>query len=1614
MIAPFKLPDNGIPIKVGDRSYIYKNVFHPIEWFSGEPFRPRVETLVINKTGTEIFLRIKEDKSGYRIPGGSIDEDSTYEKQAENETNEEALISIVDLKATNITYTELFKKDFIKNGGDSPISYAGFITYVYMATYGGKVDKSTIEEKDLDDDMAENGKFYPIASVIDLLSKPHIEALSKSDKIAINLRWIINKRLDNLNIGDEKKPIFEMGNNLELRGENSYIYHGSMHKIDSFKPMSLDLGNGLQEPGWSTFCFRNYTWAKRFALMRLIQKYFDGEKEKNELKKCGWDMFSNRPYIHKSVFEELCNNLKNQCFYVYTINAENLELGLGNDLRFPEVTFRESGVVPEKRDCIYASEDVLRTELMILTDIEPDRFEKLMLSKVEELNRGWISCMINRNYVADSEVGKLTKAVSEGKLKPGDDVKKYIEANGIVLKDVSFVERLTELDNTDDIKKKESNVSESFDVSEEYEETIILGDSRALFTSTEYDVCSEDKTDEKDTLFPSDDDIPQDAKLQYKRFLYNIHESGQLFLMAKSDFTTFESKNGIFGILRVFVRPMYRMKKLGSILVEDVLRFVKTITPMTILVEVSDGISSSSGIKNWIMSYGFSIMTRTDKTVGFKLDTSILESYINLSNFSYYHAMFPKPGYKAEWAYGWDEEQYYKDIESAIIAEMKHQKDAKGKDLYSEEKFTLNMYTMGDECSSIYLGKITVYNMEKGGINWEWEEQEDLDPSMVSYIKEEVQKKPPVDLSDIPLPDDVVVTNEGNCYCESDVTRFKENFKKKGSLQLSAFKRIKADKATISRYKNSLKLLNYSDIDRDVCVGYIWIDGNDDVVGACAVEYGVLEKFNWITVIEVTTKYQGYGIGRQLLDHAVKSLKGNTISVWEHNPVALQMYEKYGFKISKLSLRDVKSKKSCMYFMYLPTALSQSDINSANETTIGQAKESLDYDIVDLSDIPLPDNMMIEESLKDSKLLEPVFIVLTFTGTTFGKLITKFQNCKFSHAGLALNSKLNQIFTFNIRTEKEQVEKRGKIVTKDKIAGGAFVESIDKYSNKADGGDADVCVLCIFVEPSVKQTIKNNIEKIFSNVEKTGYNIGNVFNIVINRAVDTSNSMKMICSQFVDRMLKMVNVDITGNRSSNLVSPNDFAKSSKTNSHVFILFDGKKSGYSSKEVDKKVNYIRNSGQYQNINAVVESTIEYIEENVIFNKDNTAYNVDKFESGESNMLFVTGLSGSGKSTLAKKIATEYNAEWIELDNFEQCYGFTDSQLKEAGEVFYEYLSNHKSLWEKLKAKEITGKELGKEIEKFVHYCISWCRERKDKKFVIEGVQIYAFLDSSTLKSQPVIIMGTSAKNSILQRFRRNGDGKIEWGKEIKNEFPNLLAWYWGEEKNLKSFRKDMKTGAVVETVIVVEAEGDEDLPSLGKDDKTEDYSVDAEKSVDDEQQNTDDQNDEPKNDDTSEDGEGETENPDDLDNELGGSDYTEDAENSDSGDMEDSSSGEPMDTDNSQENKSQSNNNTIKNYSILRDFESLYRLANEISDTLDPILMEKPIQNKVLTQVRENLSAIKKAITDFITLHFKASDYAFNLYYYEVFLGAVKKNVEILAKNKLLSTDNSKKKKPERK
>ena len=205
-------------------------------------------------------------------------------------------------------------------------------------------------------------------------------------------------------------------------------------------------------------------------------------------------------------------------------------------------------------------------------------------------------------------------------------------------------------------------------------------------------------------------------------------------------------------------------------------------------------------------------------------------------------------------------------------------------------------------------------------------------------------------------------------------------------------------------------------------------------------------------------------------------------------------------------------------------------------------------------------------------------------------------------------------------------------------------------------------------------------------------------------------------------------------------------------------------------------------------SVREEELTPLDEGYIFSKDNLYINFEKFKSGKSNICFVTGLSGGGKSTLTEKLAKEYNGEWIELDVFEHSGGFTDEQLKEAGEVFYEYLSRHKDLRQKLIDKSLDHDQMKEEVTKFVTYCISWCKSHKDTKWIIEGVQIFSLVDPKSIKEDPIVFVRTSMLKSIIQRWKRNGDGKIDWKAELSNEFFKFLRWYIEDEKQFKQFQK----------------------------------------------------------------------------------------------------------------------------------------------------------------------------------------------------------------------------------
>lgn len=156
-----------------------------------------------------------------------------------------------------------------------------------------------------------------------------------------------------------------------------------------------------------------------------------------------------------------------------------------------------------------------------------------------------------------------------------------------------------------------------------------------------------------------------------------------------------------------------------------------------------------------------------------------------------------------------------------------------------------------------------------------------------------------------------------------------KDFVSNGKLELSKFTKIKIDKKLITDNKSKYKLFRHIDAKDN---GYAWMDG-DKLVGITVVDT-TKQDYNWITAIEVAKEYQGYGLGKQLLDFAVKSLNGNALSVAIDNEIALSMYKKYGFKISKASLEDVKAGRKKVYFMYLPEVMQEFVLQKVDKSTV--------------------------------------------------------------------------------------------------------------------------------------------------------------------------------------------------------------------------------------------------------------------------------------------------------------------------------------------------------------------------------------------------------------------------------------------------------------------------------------------------------------------------------------------------------------------------------------------------------------------------------------------------------------------------------------------------------
>lgn len=193
-----------------------------------------------------------------------------------------------------------------------------------------------------------------------------------------------------------------------------------------------------------------------------------------------------------------------------------------------------------------------------------------------------------------------------------------------------------------------------------------------------------------------------------------------------------------------------------------------------------------------------------------------------------------------------------------------------------------------------------------------------------------------------------------------------------------------------------------------------------------------------------------------------------------------------------------------------------------------------------------------------------------------------------------------------------------------------------------------------------------------------------------------------------------------------------------------------------------------------INEAV-SNLDSAESNDIY------HNIEDWESGKSNVLWVTGLSGSGKSTISKEISKVDTAEHVELDNLQRAK--MDNWDTTGSKLMDDYIASKGGLinifsyvndLDEVKWKDIVSNETEcpKQFNDLLNYIMSYAASHKNKRYVIEGVQIAMCSKDTTISKiseYPVIIKMNGPLKTEFRREMRT----IKTGIEKKDSVINIL-------------------------------------------------------------------------------------------------------------------------------------------------------------------------------------------------------------------------------------------------
>lgn len=210
------------------------------------------------------------------------------------------------------------------------------------------------------------------------------------------------------------------------------LYHASTKKLNIIKPQGLDFGNKLRKPGWSTFCWNNYEYAKGWALFKIIweeRKHLKTLLPKSEFE-FEFDIRVNKPIATPELAEIIYDKYIGKQAYIHTFRSPINDISLGNTSTMDEYTIRHE-VKPIKIDSFVVNKSILDEYLVVASADDINKyFEDFSQGKYNG-NRGLIKSKFMNFSYSDEKYRSIMKRVTQdyknGVISIGDDINHYFE-----------------------------------------------------------------------------------------------------------------------------------------------------------------------------------------------------------------------------------------------------------------------------------------------------------------------------------------------------------------------------------------------------------------------------------------------------------------------------------------------------------------------------------------------------------------------------------------------------------------------------------------------------------------------------------------------------------------------------------------------------------------------------------------------------------------------------------------------------------------------------------------------------------------------------------------------------------------------------------------------------------------------------------------------------------------------------------------------------------------------------------------------------------------------------------------------------------------------------------